>query len=94
MRGGFTHLDFELAYLAAFTAFHFLPPDDIAQRLKQELDVEVAPFDALDLMDYLSEVLGPHFYNQGLYDAQTVLKARMDTIAEAVEALEQPVTLR
>ncbi len=66
----------------------------IAQRLKQELDVEVAPFDALDLMDYLSEVLGPHFYNQGLYDAQTVLKARMDTIAEAVEALEQPVTLR
>jgi hypothetical protein len=33
MRAGFTHLDFELAYLAAFTALRFLPPDDIAQRL-------------------------------------------------------------
>lgn len=66
----------------------------VAQRLRQELDVEVTPFDALDLLDYLAEVLGPHYYNQGLYDAQAVLRERVESIAEAVEALEQPVKLR
>jgi uncharacterized protein (DUF2164 family) len=66
----------------------------IARRLKDELGVEVAPFDALDLMDYLAEVLGPLYYNQGLYDAQAMLSARIDTVVEAIEQLEQPVKLR
>lgn len=66
----------------------------IAGKLKDEFDAEVAPFDALDLLDFLAEVLGPHYYNQGLYDAQTVLRARVDSVVEAIEQLEQPITLR
>ena len=66
----------------------------ISRHMKDELDLEVAPFDALDLLDFLSETLGPHYYNQGLYDAQAVLKTRADLLIEAVEELEQPVKLR
>jgi uncharacterized protein (DUF2164 family) len=66
----------------------------IAEHLKAELDLEVAPFDALDLLDFLSERLGPHYYNQGLYDAQVALKGKVDLIIEAIEQLEQPLRLK
>lgn len=61
--------------------------------LKDELNVEVGTFEMLDLMDHLAETLGPHYYNQGLYDAQAVVRARMDGIVEAIEAIEKPVKL-
>ena len=63
----------------------------IARRLKDDLDVEIGGFEALDLLDFLTETLGPHFYNQGLYDAQAVIKDRSDAIIEAVQAIEKPI---
>ena len=59
----------------------------IARHLKSELDVDVAPFEALELLDWLSERLGPHYYNQGLADAQTVVKARAEDVVEAIYGL-------
>ena len=61
----------------------------IARHLKSELDVDVAPFEALELLDWLSERLGPHYYNQGLADAQTVVKARAEDVVEAIYGLER-----
>jgi uncharacterized protein (DUF2164 family) len=63
----------------------------LMRHLKDELDVEIDPVDAGGLVDLLSETLGPHFYNQGLADAQAVIKARADLIVEAVYDLEQPI---
>ena len=63
----------------------------LVKRLKDEHDLEIEPFDAVDLLDYLSEVLGPHYYNQGLLDAQAIVKARADTIVEALYEIEMPV---
>jgi uncharacterized protein (DUF2164 family) len=69
--------------------------DDLARSLhaylKDELGVEVGTFEILDLMDHLADTLGPHYYNRGLYDAQAVVKARMDGIVEAIEAVEKPI---
>jgi uncharacterized protein (DUF2164 family) len=69
--------------------------EDIARalraHLKDELDVEVGAFEVLDLIDFLAGTLGPYFYNQGLYDAEAVVKARLDGIVEAIEAVEKPV---
>jgi uncharacterized protein (DUF2164 family) len=59
--------------------------------LKDELEVEIGAFEAQDLLDHLSTSLGPHWYNQGLYDAQAVVKGRLDGIVEAIEAIEKPV---
>jgi uncharacterized protein (DUF2164 family) len=62
----------------------------IARHLNDELDIEIAPFDALDLLDFLSKALGPHYYNQGLQDAQSIVQSRVDSIFEAIDEIIQP----
>ena len=63
----------------------------LMRHLKDELDLDVDPVDAGGLVDFLSETLGPHFYNQGLADAQAVIRSRAELIVEAVYDLEQPL---
>jgi uncharacterized protein (DUF2164 family) len=62
----------------------------LVQRLRDELDIEVAPMDGQRLLDILAESLGPAWYNQGLRDAQAAVQSRVDDIAEAIAGLEQP----
>lgn len=61
--------------------------------LKDELDVEVGGMDAVLLLDFVSERLGPHYYNQGLEDARTLLHARMEAFGDALYDLEKPAKL-
>ena len=63
----------------------------LSRYLKDELDVEVAGFDAVFLLDFITERLGPHYYNQGLYDAQALVSKKLDALGEAVLELEKPV---
>jgi uncharacterized protein (DUF2164 family) len=65
----------------------------LSRYLKAELDVEVTGFDAQFLLDFIGERFGPLYYNQGLYDAQTVLRDRLEQAADAVLALEQSAKL-
>jgi uncharacterized protein (DUF2164 family) len=64
----------------------------VLRHLRDEYDVELAPFDGLALVDFVSETLGPYFYNQGLHDAQAVMLRRAETIVEAIYEIEKPVT--
>jgi uncharacterized protein (DUF2164 family) len=63
----------------------------LGRYLKDELDLEVAGFDAVFLTDFIAEHLGPYFYNQGLADAQALLAKRLDEMGEAIYQLEKPV---
>jgi uncharacterized protein (DUF2164 family) len=63
----------------------------LSRYLKRELDLEVTGFDAEFLADFVTETLGPHFYNQGVADAQALLSKKMDEVAESIWQLEQPV---
>jgi len=67
----------------------------IAQRIKQyftdELQQEIGEFDAGFLLDFFSEEIGPYFYNRGLLDAQAVIEERVESIADALYAIEKPV---
>ena len=63
----------------------------LTKYLKDELDFEVQGFDAQFLLDFILETAGPHIYNQGLFDAQALVKRRLDEIAEAVYELEKPI---
>jgi uncharacterized protein (DUF2164 family) len=58
--------------------------------LKDELDAEVGNMDSEFLLDFITERLGPRFYNQGLRDAAVALAKRMDVLTEALEELERP----
>jgi uncharacterized protein (DUF2164 family) len=62
----------------------------LVRRLADDLDIEVAPMDGQRLVDLMAEELGPAFYNQGLYDAQAILRDRVDSLGEAIAGLEQP----
>ncbi len=61
----------------------------LVRRLRDEFDAEIAPMDGQRLIDFLSEVLGPAWYNQGLRDAQAAVQAKVDDIAEAIAGLER-----
>lgn len=69
--------------------------DAIVQKIQryfeQELNQEIGQFDALFLLDFFAEKIGPYFYNKGLQDAQTVLTAKMADIEDALYELEKPV---
>jgi uncharacterized protein (DUF2164 family) len=65
----------------------------LASFLKDELEVEVGGMDAVLLLDFVSERLGPHYYNQGLYDAQALLQAKVEALGDALYELEKPAKL-
>lgn len=65
----------------------------LATHLKDELDVEIGGMDAMLLLDFISQTIGPHYYNQALYDARAHLHARMETLADAMLELEKPAKL-
>lgn len=56
----------------------------------EDLDQKIGQFDAEFLLDFFSETVGPYYYNRGLYDAQSVLESRLETITEAIYDLEKP----
>ncbi|MBU3003850.1 DUF2164 domain-containing protein [Paraglaciecola arctica] len=57
--------------------------------MSDELEIELGQFDADFLLDFISKEMGKHYYNQGLYDAQTVLADRMDSLVEVIYQLEK-----
>ena len=62
----------------------------IQRYFHDELDQEVGQFEAGFLLDFFADEIGPYFYNRGLYDAQAILEARLENIAEAIYEIEKP----
>lgn len=67
---------------------------ELAGYLKDELGVEAGGMEAVLLLDFLIERIGPAVYNQALQDAQAVLQSRAEQIAEAIDALGKPLPRR
>ena len=65
----------------------------LTRYLKDELDVEVGGMDAMLLLDFVTEKLGPHYYNQGLADAQAIFSKKVEQIADAIYEIEKPARL-
>ena len=57
----------------------------------QELDQTLGDIPALMLLDFITDKIGPAFYNRGLYDAQAVVTARVEDLADAILNLEKRV---
>ena len=56
-----------------------------------ELDQDLGNFEAEFLLDFFSEHLGPHYYNQAIRDVQKHLSGYIDTLNERVDELEKPL---
>ena len=58
---------------------------------KTELDQDLGNFEAEFLLDFFSENMGPHYYNQAIRDVQKHLSGYIDTLNERVDELEKPL---
>ena len=63
----------------------------LSRYLKDELDVTLGGMDALLLVDFIGETMGAHYYNQGLYDAQALIRGKLELITEAIYEIEKPI---
>jgi uncharacterized protein (DUF2164 family) len=59
--------------------------------LKEELTVELGPFDTEFLLDFIAENLGPLLYNRALQDVQTHLSLYFDSLNERIDELQKPL---
>jgi uncharacterized protein (DUF2164 family) len=62
---------------------------EIQRYLSDEHDVSLGAIPAELLLAFFTERIGPHYYNQGLADAQAVFAKSLDTINDAIYGLEQ-----
>lgn len=58
---------------------------------RDELDQEIGRFEAEFLLDFITQKMGPAFYNKGVRDAHAVLSKQMEGIEDALYALEDTV---
>lgn len=54
-----------------------------------ELDSEIGAIPAELLLNFFTETVGPHYYNQGLADAQAVFSRSLDNVNDEIYGLEQ-----
>lgn len=64
---------------------------EIQGYFRDELDQNIGQFPATFLLDFFTEAIGPYYYNRALQDAQIVLDERMDTVRDALYAIEKPM---
>jgi uncharacterized protein (DUF2164 family) len=63
---------------------------EIQDYFRTELDQSIGPMPAEMLMLFFAEKMGAYFYNRGVYDAQALVRERMESLADDMFGLEQP----
>lgn len=63
---------------------------DIQEYFEEELDQQIGAIPAEMLMKFFTDKMGMYFYNRGLYDAQALVRNRMEVLVDDMFALEQP----
>jgi uncharacterized protein (DUF2164 family) len=64
--------------------------DEIRDYFRNELDQDIGSIPAEMLMMFFVDKMGAYFYNRGLYDAQGLIRERMDSLTDDIFGLEQP----
>jgi uncharacterized protein (DUF2164 family) len=68
--------------------------DHIVSKIKtyfdDELSQDIGSFEAEFLIDFFAMEIGPHFYNRGLSDAQSLFTEKADELSYSIQELEKP----
>ncbi|NRA87271.1 MAG: DUF2164 domain-containing protein [Rhizobiales bacterium] len=59
------------------------------QYFENELDQEIGQFDAEFLIGFFTKELGTNIYNQALYDMQSQLKEKFESMNDIIYQLEK-----
>ena len=63
---------------------------EIQDYFRNELDEDIGAIPAEMLMAFFADRMGAYFYNRGVYDAQKLIRERMDSLTDDIFGLEQP----
>ncbi|MEX6503910.1 DUF2164 domain-containing protein [Pseudomonas zhanjiangensis] len=61
----------------------------IKRFLEERFELELGSFEAQEVLDLFSREIAPHYYNKAVFDVQTVLRDRFDSIESDLWALEK-----
>jgi uncharacterized protein (DUF2164 family) len=67
---------------------------DIQDYFRDELDQSIGAIPAEMLMAFFAEKMGAYFYNRGLYDAQALVRKKIDDVSDEIFGLEQVTKAR
>ncbi|AVF02821.1 MAG: hypothetical protein Devi2KO_02940 [Devosia indica] len=62
---------------------------EIQDYFREELDQSIGAIPAELLMQFFAEKMGAYFYNRGLYDAQALVRKKIDDVSDEIFSLEQ-----
>lgn len=63
---------------------------EIQDYFREELDQDIGAIPAEMLMMFFADKMAAYFYNRGVYDAQALIRDRIDSLTDDIFALEQP----
>lgn len=61
----------------------------VQRHLSDEVDVELGRFEVEALVEFIATLIGPHYYNKGLRDAQALVARQVDQINDAIDEMER-----
>ena len=62
---------------------------EIQDYFREELDQSIGAIPAELLMGFFAEKMGAYLYNRGLYDAQALVRKKIDDVSDEIFSLEQ-----
>ncbi len=60
---------------------------------ENELNYSLGQFEAQFLLDFISKEMGACYYNQGLRDAELILRSKLEDISDALYEIEKPSSI-
>lgn len=57
--------------------------------LSDEQDLELGRLPAEMLVEFIEQHIGRHYYNQGLRDAETLIRAKVEDVSDALYGMER-----
>ncbi|MDO6849608.1 DUF2164 domain-containing protein [Priestia megaterium] len=65
--------------------------NEIQTFFDNERDEEISEFAAENVLEFIKEHIGPHFYNQAIKDAEGIMNQVMLSAEENLHALKKPI---
>ncbi len=57
--------------------------------LQERFELELGSFEAQEVLELFSREIAPHYYNKAIFDVQSVLRERFDSLESDLWALEK-----
>lgn len=64
--------------------------DKIKRFMDERFELQLGSFEVAEILELFTAEIAPHYYNRAIFDVQTHLKERFESIESDLWALEKP----